>query len=876
MRRLLHTETLEVQGFGDEALPKYAAVSHTWSDEDLVLADLDDRDCARQKVGYEKLLQLCVISRTIYNLQWVWIDTICVDHSSEAEVEEAVQAEFKLFRDSEICLAHLDDVFWPTEGHSATDSCQDITRSDADVVRLLGKSKWMKRCWTLPELIASKRLIFYDKEWNLIGSKTSLLSALVELTQIDRDVLEDGDGVFKVPVARRMAYAAYRITRRQEDVAYALLGIFGVNIPTQYGEGPTRAFHRLQDAILKHKPDGSMFAWIDQNDQSYRGLLANSPVEFALAKSFYPRPVRLFLWGDIEISSAGIVVDGVFGISKTQGVVGDLIVMLSGGSKHDGTHTRLGIPVKNWNGRFVRCEPQRLLKLSEMPLGTPQRVSMLTDVDVARCRIINWELSRPVGDLKPHAEDAVNRTNLRDLAPFRLSSQPLSSGPARFALKRARTEGSNAHPTLSMVRSASVPTASSDMKDLRRLDKHDVRCIEHDEHPQASVYSSASLSRIDQDESDSFDGGMTPPEENFQSSAVECTPKSEPGDAKSLQLPLNDLGVALESDPELAVLFKEAVALAAQSLISLWAQTNTSQGDISLGKRARQQDDDTYCVSHSLSPRPEKRPRPAHESSGDGGSPHSGNSPSIAPNMMKASEATYESDFNINIRNSRSVWACPFAVMNLDKFRRCVTRVQPLWSIRDVRSHLWDCHLLPDYCHVCYMQFDSTAGCDNHVSHTKHTAAETEDSLEGISLARMQQLAHKLTTERLSHEEQWFKIWDAVFPGRDRPPSSPLLGGRPAVIAKAISEVTEHWGETGAVAITQLLQRDDTRGCYTKVKGYGGVKAFQTAVLGRLLDGIVSSCLAEGRSKQVEHLRSSDLGSVLTEVVVGQLYENSS
>ncbi|KAI0633392.1 hypothetical protein C8Q77DRAFT_1114729 [Trametes polyzona] len=38
------------------------------------------------------------------------------------------------------------------------------------------------------------------------------------------------------------------------------MGIFGVNLPTIYGEG-RNAFYRLQEEILRHAPDQSIFAW---------------------------------------------------------------------------------------------------------------------------------------------------------------------------------------------------------------------------------------------------------------------------------------------------------------------------------------------------------------------------------------------------------------------------------------------------------------------------------------------------------------------------------------------------------------------------------------------------------------------------------------
>ncbi|KAH8711817.1 hypothetical protein GQ44DRAFT_813277 [Phaeosphaeriaceae sp. PMI808] len=57
-----------------------------------------------------------------------------------------------------------------------------------------------------------------------------------------------------------MSWASSRETSRLEGNAYALLGIFGINMPLLYGEGE-KAFVRLQEEIIKKSTDTSIFAW---------------------------------------------------------------------------------------------------------------------------------------------------------------------------------------------------------------------------------------------------------------------------------------------------------------------------------------------------------------------------------------------------------------------------------------------------------------------------------------------------------------------------------------------------------------------------------------------------------------------------------------
>lgn len=60
--------------------------------------------------------------------------------------------------------------------------------------------------------------------------------------------------LFKAPLAKfgideRMSWAKMRQTKRGEDKAYSLLGLFNVSMPLIYGEGEDKAFRRLQKEI---------------------------------------------------------------------------------------------------------------------------------------------------------------------------------------------------------------------------------------------------------------------------------------------------------------------------------------------------------------------------------------------------------------------------------------------------------------------------------------------------------------------------------------------------------------------------------------------------------------------------------------------------
>ncbi|KAF2010854.1 hypothetical protein BU24DRAFT_466618 [Aaosphaeria arxii CBS 175.79] len=78
-----------------------------------------------------------------------------------------------------------------------------------------------------------------------------------------------------------MSWAANRITKRVEDRAYSLLGLFDVNMAMIYGERE-KAFLRLQQHIIQKCRDESIFAWaMDDSMGEYWSIYAPSPSFFS-------------------------------------------------------------------------------------------------------------------------------------------------------------------------------------------------------------------------------------------------------------------------------------------------------------------------------------------------------------------------------------------------------------------------------------------------------------------------------------------------------------------------------------------------------------------------------------------------------------------
>lgn len=255
----------------------YAIISHVWMDpgndyqNEIMIDELKDwKDCStRKKRGADKIRGACLAARQwsdrrktwepeAKEISHIWLDSCCINQRDQAEVSMSINSMCRWYKEATVCLVYLSDVRFSPRGAVNLSLC-----------------RWLRRGWTLQELIASETVEFFDTDWKSLGSKSSLRNHLSTITGINEEVLANPSRVGKVSVAQRMSWASKRETRIEEDSAYCLMGLFGVQMPTLYGEGKERAFRRLQEEIIRYSDDHSVFAWLDRplvGDQ--RGLLA--------------------------------------------------------------------------------------------------------------------------------------------------------------------------------------------------------------------------------------------------------------------------------------------------------------------------------------------------------------------------------------------------------------------------------------------------------------------------------------------------------------------------------------------------------------------------------------------------------------------------
>ena len=287
--RLLHTRTLKLEEFGSSKNLRYAILSHTWGSEEVTLQDIKT-DTATELAGYEKIKKACFVAAANY-FDYVWIDTCCIDKTSSAELSEALNSMYRWYEEAQECYAYLADV--------PRGTISSLTGIAGGKFR---ESRWFTRGWTLQELIAPSTIIFLNSEWQEIGSKSSLQQVISEITGIPSIFLL-GDDLEHASVAQRMSWASKRETTRIEDIAYSLMGMFGIYMPMLYGEGE-RAFIRLQEEIMKVSNDHSLFAW--RSTEDHGGILATSPSAFADSGNIIHKNTSNAVSSPLTVSSRGI------------------------------------------------------------------------------------------------------------------------------------------------------------------------------------------------------------------------------------------------------------------------------------------------------------------------------------------------------------------------------------------------------------------------------------------------------------------------------------------------------------------------------------------------------------------------------------------
>ncbi|RDW57490.1 hypothetical protein BP6252_13750 [Coleophoma cylindrospora] len=345
---LINTDTFELEEFANHPKKQYAILSHRWEENEATFKSWEAQK-GIQKKGYRKIMKF-VHKAAERGFKYAWADTCCMNTKSSAELSEAINSMFKYYQEAAECYVYLSDLppsTPPNDGSEIQSADESATSTEESRTKL----------------IAPYTVSFFDSDWQFYGEKKGLSSRIERATGIPKSILDGSQHVRDCSIACRMSWAANRQTRRVEDLAYCLLGIFEIHMPLLYGEGET-AFIRLQEEICKRTTDMSLFAWKTiQADELYSGLLAKSPLNFkGLATvARFGSTLQTDFDDEIAVTNRGIRFDHMrLYISTKYGILLDLNCWAM---THEETGTDLFLCLCRTQEGWVRCRANKIVFL---------------------------------------------------------------------------------------------------------------------------------------------------------------------------------------------------------------------------------------------------------------------------------------------------------------------------------------------------------------------------------------------------------------------------------------------------------------------------------------------------------------------------------
>jgi hypothetical protein len=234
-----------------------AMLSHRWEENELLPQDIQDKIVYKLNPvgGIMKVQSFCQSARDA-GYRWAWIDTCCVDQTSNVEVQKSVNSMFVWYRHSGLTMVYLVDVL-PSSKSGA-----------------LAKSVWNKRGWTVQEFLAPKVVLFYQNDWTLyLGDRSpnhkesgAIMQELADATGIDARALVSFHPEMK-GAREKLQWASAHVTTLPEDMAYSLFGIFDIHLPVLYGEREQNALGRLLQEIVARSGDISALNWVGKSSK---------------------------------------------------------------------------------------------------------------------------------------------------------------------------------------------------------------------------------------------------------------------------------------------------------------------------------------------------------------------------------------------------------------------------------------------------------------------------------------------------------------------------------------------------------------------------------------------------------------------------------
>jgi hypothetical protein len=267
---------------------KICVITHVWGNYDKYYFNhIKGLTWAVYLSDKEKLDNIISGCSKISNIQWCWLDCVCINQDNEKEKIEEISKMFYIYKNSEYCALYRDS-FTDKRAIELKDDLNKINwdlplNSDDNHFIIcqclpgnacLTSCEWAERFWTIQEAILPKNLLIITKNHIIdLSSVFNLLSIAYKwpyFKESFKDYIHSNISklFFYIRNDENIDYASIinimgnRVSKYIHDRIYGIMGILSTNIEVDYNCAPDVVVNRFIDELIK-KNDWSWLGCLD-------------------------------------------------------------------------------------------------------------------------------------------------------------------------------------------------------------------------------------------------------------------------------------------------------------------------------------------------------------------------------------------------------------------------------------------------------------------------------------------------------------------------------------------------------------------------------------------------------------------------------------
>jgi Heterokaryon incompatibility protein (HET) len=230
---------------------KVVFITHRWKKPEISYQDVMERKRLNEHAISGMSIKLYRIREALRrHTQYAWMDTICIDKSNLSELDEAIRSMYKWYA-----------------------SCAAVVLDSGTSL-----DEWHNRGWCLQEGAAAGVLYGISNDGNLATIEELANKQHQAICTLDLHLYYHPGNAVEI-----LARMDVRKTTRKEDMAYALAGIFSIDLTLAYGEG-LRSRARLLQQLAIQKGDLSFLSFHTAQLTPHSYLPAIDQLYYLIAK----------------------------------------------------------------------------------------------------------------------------------------------------------------------------------------------------------------------------------------------------------------------------------------------------------------------------------------------------------------------------------------------------------------------------------------------------------------------------------------------------------------------------------------------------------------------------------------------------------------